>query len=64
MVNDMQMQQPKPWRMEAYNPRQSNNWITLWGIEEDQLEAAVELRNEFNRISPPVLLRVVRDTSD
>lgn len=49
--------------MEAYNPRQSSNWITLWGIEEDQLDAAVELRNEVNRINAAVLLRVVRDTN-
>ena len=63
MVNNMDMQQRKPWRMEAYNPHQSSNWITLWGIEEDQLDAAVELRNEVNRINAAVLLRVVRDTN-
>jgi hypothetical protein len=57
------MEQPKQWRLEAYDPRKSTEWLPLREIEEDQLEAAEELRNELNKTNAPVVLRIVRKTA-
>ena len=54
------MEQPKVWRFEAYDPRNSHEWLPLFEIDEDQLVAAHELRDELNRINAPVVLRIVR----
>ena len=54
------MTQRKLWRLEAYDPRKSNEWQPLREIEEEQLEAAAELRDELNRINAPVVLRLVQ----
>ena len=53
------MEQPKVWRLEAYDPRKSNDWLPLFEIEDNQLVAAHELRDELNRINAPVVLRIV-----
>ena len=55
------MEQRKLWRLEAFDPRKSNEWLPLREIEEDQLEAAEELKDELNRINAPVLLRIVQN---
>lgn len=49
----------KPWRLESYNPLTSDGWRPVWEIEDDQLQAAAELRMELNRINAPVVLRIV-----
>ena len=54
------MEQPKLWRLEAYDPRKSNEWQPLREIEEHQLAAAEELRDQLNKINAPVLLRIVQ----
>ena len=54
------MKERKLWRLEAYDPRKSNEWKPLREIEEDQLEAAGELRDELNKINAPVVLRIVQ----
>ena len=53
------MNQPKGWRLEAYDPRKSNEWLPLFEIDDDHPVAAHELRDELNRINAPVVLRVV-----
>ena len=57
------MEVPKQWRLEAYDPRKSNEWLPLREIDDDQLEAAEELRIELNKINAPVVLRIVRKTA-
>ena len=56
----MNMKVRKLWRLEAYDPRKSKEWLPLREIEEDQLEAAGELRDELNKINAPVVLRIVQ----
>ena len=55
------MEEHKTWRFEVYNPFTLNGWTPLWEIEECLLEAAVEMRNELNKINAPGLLRIVRN---
>jgi hypothetical protein len=54
------MEQQTPWRFEVNNPLTSADWRPLWEVDEDQVVAAQELRDELNRINAPVQLRLVR----
>ena len=53
------MEEPKGWRFEAFDSRKSNEWLPLFEIDDEQLVAAHELRDELNRINAPVVLRIV-----
>jgi len=53
------MEQHPLWRFEVNNPLTSTDWRPLWGVDEDQLVASQELRDELNRINAPVQLRIV-----
>ena len=48
------------WRFECCNPTKSAEWIFLFRVDEEQLQASLELRDELNKINSPVMLRVVR----
>jgi hypothetical protein len=50
------------WRFEVNNPLTSTDWRPLWEIDEDQLVASQQLRDELNRINAPVQLRIVRNS--
>ena len=54
------MEQQTLWRFEVNNPLTSPDWQPLWVVDEDQLVASQELRDELNRINAPVQLRIVR----
>jgi len=56
------MEQHPLWRFEVNNPVSSTDWRPLWEIDEDQLTASQELRDELNRINAPVQLRIVRNS--
>jgi hypothetical protein len=56
------MELQKHWRFEVNNPLRSAEWRPLWEIDENQLVASQELRDELNRINTPVQLRIVRDS--
>lgn len=56
------MEQPREWRFEVNNPQESRHWRKLWDIDDDQLEAAQELRNNLNKTIAPVLIRIARTT--
>ena len=56
----MTMEEQPIWRFEVNNPLRSAEWRPLWGVNEAQLPAALELRDELNRINAPVQLRLVR----
>jgi hypothetical protein len=56
----MTMEQQPIWRFEVNNPLRSVEWRPLWRVNEAQLAAALELRDELNRINAPVQLRLVR----
>jgi hypothetical protein len=58
----MTMEQQTRWRFEVNNPLMSTEWRPLWEVDEDQLVASQELRDELNRINAPVQLRVVRSS--
>lgn len=49
------------WRFECCNPTKSPEWLVLFGLDEDQLKASLELRDELNKINSPIVLRVVRN---
>ena len=55
----MNMEQHTVWRFEVNNPLRSAEWQPLWEVDEDQLVASQELRDELNRINAPVQLRIV-----
>lgn len=59
-VSGMTMKQQTPWRFEVNNPLMSTEWRSLWEVDEDQLVASLELRDELNRMNAPVQLRIVR----
>lgn len=54
------MEHQPAWRFEVNNPFTSSDWMPLWSVDEDQLAASQELRDELNRINAPVQLRIVR----
>ena len=56
------MEQQTLWRFEVNNPITSTEWQPLWEVDEDQLVASQELRDELNRINAPVQLRIVRSS--
>jgi len=56
------MEQHAAWRFEVNNPLKSGEWQPLWEVNEDQLAASQELKDELNRINAPVQLRIVRDS--
>ena len=56
------MRKSKAWRVEVYDPRKSTNWETLREIDEDELAAAEQMRDEQNKTNAPVLIRIVRKT--
>jgi hypothetical protein len=58
----MTMEQQTRWRFEVNNPHVFSEWRPLWEVDEDQLVASQELRDELNRINAPVQLRVVRSS--
>jgi hypothetical protein len=58
----MTMEQQTRWRFEVNNPLMSAEWRPLWEVDEDQLVASQELRDELNRINAPVQLRIVRSS--
>jgi hypothetical protein len=53
------MDQHVQWRFEVNNPLTSTEWQPLWEVDQDQLAASHELRDELNRINAPVQLRIV-----
>jgi hypothetical protein len=55
------MHVPKEWRFEANNPLTSTEWVPLFQIDEEQLAASIELRNELNKINSPILVRIVHN---
>jgi len=54
------MEQQTHWRFEVNNPLTSNEWRPLWEVDEDQLAASLELRDDLNKMNAPVQLRIVR----
>jgi hypothetical protein len=56
------MEQTPHWRFEVNDPLKSTEWQPLWDVDEDQLVASQELRDELNRINAPVQLRIVRSS--
>jgi hypothetical protein len=56
------MEQHALWRFEVSNPLMSAEWQPLWEIDDDQLVASEELRDELNRINAPIQLRIVRSS--
>ena len=56
------MEQQNRWRFEVNNPLTSTEWRPLWEIDEDQLAASLELRDELNRINAPIQLRIARSS--
>ena len=56
----MSMGYHKLWRFEVRNPLTSTEWLPLWEVDEDQLIASQELRDDLNKINAPVQLRIVR----
>ena len=56
------MEQQRLWRFEVNNPLTSTEWRPLWKIDEDQLLASQQLKDELNRINAPVQLRIVRSS--
>lgn len=53
------MEQHMAWRFEVNNPLMSAEWQALWEVDEDQLLASQELRDELNKINAPIQLRIV-----
>jgi len=53
----------KEWRFEACNPTKSPEWLPLFGVDEEELKASLELRDELNKMNSPVVLRIVRNPS-
>lgn len=56
------MEQQSPWHFEVNNPLTSTEWKALWDVEEGELVASRELRDELNKINAPVQLRIVRSS--
>ena len=56
----MTMEQQTQWRFEVNNPQMSTEWLPLFKVDEDQLAASQELKEELNRINSPIRLRIVR----
>ena len=56
------MQPAKEWRFEVYNPNTSTEWLPLFDVDEEQLQASQELRDELNQINSPVQVRIVHNT--
>jgi len=54
------MNQQMQWRFEVNNPQISAEWRPLFEVDEDQLAASQELKDELNRINAPIQLRIVR----
>jgi hypothetical protein len=54
------MEQQTQWRFEVNNPLTSTEWLPLFEVDEDQLSASQELKDELNRINTPIQLRIVR----
>ena len=46
-------------RFEVNNPQMSTEWLPLFEVDEDQLAASQELKDELNRINAPIQLRLV-----
>ena len=55
------MEQHMMWHFEVNNPLMSTEWRSLWEIDDDQLVASKELRDELNKINAPIQLRIVRN---
>jgi hypothetical protein len=53
------MEQHTQWRFEVNNPLVSTEWRPLWEVDEDQLAASQELRDDLNRLNAPIQLRIV-----
>jgi hypothetical protein len=53
------MEQLKRWRFEVNSPLRTTEWQPLWEVEEDQLIASQELRDELNIMNAPVQLRII-----
>jgi hypothetical protein len=51
----------KAWRFEVCNPTKSTEWLPLFGVDEEELKASQELRDELNEINSPVVVRIVRN---
>ena len=58
----MTMEQQTQWRFEVNNPQISTEWRPLFEVDEDQLAASQELKDELNRINAPIQLRIVRSS--
>jgi len=55
----MTMEQQTQWRFEVNNPQMSTEWLPLFEVDEDQLAASQELKDELNRINAPIQVRLV-----
>jgi len=53
------MEQQKQWRFEVNDPQRSIEWQPLFEVDEDQLAASRELKDELNKINAPIRLRIV-----
>ena len=51
----------KEWCFEVCNPTKSPEWQPLFGVDEEELKASLELRDELNKINSPVMVRIVRN---
>lgn len=56
----MTMEQQTQWRFEVNNPLTSSEWLPLFEVDDDQLAASHELKDELNKINAPITLRIVR----
>lgn len=54
------MEQQTQWRFEVNNPLTSTEWLPLFAVDEDQLSASQELKDELNKVNAPIQLRIVR----
>lgn len=54
------MEKQTQWRFEVNNPLTSTEWRPLFAVDEDQLAASQELKDELNKVNAPIQLRIVR----
>lgn len=54
----------KKYRFEANNPYVSTDWDPLFEIDEEELLASQQLRDELNEMNSQVVLRIVESRSN
>ena len=57
------MEQQTHWRFEVNNPLISTEWQPLFEVDEDQLAASRDLKDELNKINAPISLRIVKSSA-